>query len=104
MAGETRSRGKAAGSREKTTRSARGGLATPVRPDPTLARVVGSDTMTRAALTKIVWDYVKTNNLQDPKDRRTIQADDNLRPVFGGKDRVSMFEMTKLVNEHVSPA
>ncbi len=86
----------------RTTRKAQGGLATPVQPDETLATVVGSEPLTRAALTKKVWDYVKSNDLQDPKDRRTIRADDKLRPVFGGKDSVSMFEMTKLVNQHVS--
>ena len=86
------------------SRSAQGGLAKPVKPDDTLAAIVGSQALTRADLTKKVWDYVKKNDLQDANDRRTIVADDKLRPVFGGKDRVSMFEMTKLVNEHVSPA
>ena len=57
--------------------------------------------VTRAALTKKIWDYVKKNNLQDPNDKRTIVADDKLKPVFGGKEKVSMFEMTKLVNQHV---
>jgi upstream activation factor subunit UAF30 len=93
------------GSATKTAaRKARGGLATPVKPDSTLAKVVGGDSVTRAVLTKKVWDYVKKNDLQDPKDRRTIRADAKLRPVFGGKDSVSMFEMTKLVNQHVGPA
>ncbi len=81
---------------------ARGGLAKPVQPDSVLAAVVGSEPLTRAALTKKVWDYVKKNNLQDAKDRRSINADAKLKPVFGGKDKVTMFEMTKLVNQHVS--
>lgn len=85
-----------------TKRKAQGGLAKPVTPDSTLAPVVGSEPLTRAALTKKVWDYVKKNNLQDPKDKRTIVADAKLKPVFGGKEKVSMFEMTKLVNQHVS--
>lgn len=89
-------------SKTGSTNKVRGGLATPVQPDAKLASIVGSDPLTRAALTKKVWDYVKSNDLQDPKDRRTIRADEKLRPVFDGKDRVSMFEMTKLVNQHVS--
>jgi upstream activation factor subunit UAF30 len=86
------------------TRSAQGGLAKPVKPDKVLAAVVGAESLTRAALTKKVWDYVKKNDLQDPKDRRSIRADAKLKPVFGGKDKVTMFEMTKLVNQHVSSA
>jgi upstream activation factor subunit UAF30 len=102
MPEDRKGKGKSAAGGAKTTK-ARGGLAKPVKPDATLAKVVGGDPVTRAALTKKVWDYVKKNDLQDPKDRRTIRADDKLRPVFGGKDKVSMFEMTKLVNQHVSP-
>ena len=79
---------------------ARGGLAKTVQPDGTLAAVVGSTPLTRADLTKKIWDYIKANNLQDAKDRRAINADAKLRPIFG-KDQVSMFEMTKLVNNHV---
>ncbi|MEX0979819.1 MAG: SWIB/MDM2 domain-containing protein [Gemmatimonadota bacterium] len=79
-----------------------GGIAQPVQPDDQLARVVGSDQLTRAELTKKVWDYIKKNDLQDPEDRRMINADDKLKPIFGGKTQVSMFEMTKLVNQHVS--
>ncbi len=84
-------------------RTAQGGLAAPVKPDATLAAVVGSDPLTRAALTKKVWEYVKANSLQDPKDKRVIRADAKLKPIFGGKEKVSMFEMTKLVNQHVKP-
>lgn len=90
--------------RARKTRQAQGGLAAPVKPDATLATVVGSEPLTRAALTKKIWEYVKKNDLQDPADRRTIRADARLRQVFGGKERVSMFEMTKLVNQHVEPA
>jgi upstream activation factor subunit UAF30 len=111
MAADKKSQGKAPAAKatkttEKTatTRNAQGGLAKPVQPDAMLAAVVGNDPLTRAALTKKVWDYVKKNNLQDPNDKRSIVADDKLKPVFGGKDKVSMFEMTKLVNQHVTPA
>ena len=83
---------------------ARGGLAKPVRPSPELAKVVGSNPMPRSEITKKVWDYIKKNNLQDPQNKREINADDNLRPVFGGKSRVNMFEMTKLVNNHLKAA
>lgn len=91
--------------RGKSTRGngpARGGLANSVQPDAKLAPIVGKDPITRAELTRRVWDYVKANDLQDPDDRRTICADAKLKPVFGGKERVSMFEMTRLVNKHVT--
>jgi upstream activation factor subunit UAF30 len=85
------------------TGRARGGLAKAVRPSPELAKVVGDGTMTRAEVTKKVWDYIKSNGLQDQQNRRAINADENLRAIFGGKSQVSMFEMTKLVNEHLKP-
>ncbi len=81
---------------------ARGGLAQKVQPDDTLAKVVGNQPMTRSEITKKVWDYVKGNNLQDSQNRRMINADDTMRPIFNGQSQVSMFEMTKLVNQHVS--
>jgi upstream activation factor subunit UAF30 len=78
----------------------RGGLAQPVQPDAQLAAIVGKEPLTRAEMTKKIWDHIKKNNLQDPANRRMINADDKLRPIFG-KDQVSMFEMTRLVNLHV---
>ncbi len=81
---------------------ARGGLAKPVIPSEDLAKVVGPGPLTRAEVTKRVWDYVKANGLQDQQNRRQINADDKLRPIFGGKAQVSMFEMTKLVSNHLS--
>lgn len=81
---------------------ARGGLAQKVQPDSVLAKVVGSQPMTRSEITKKVWDYVKGNKLQDSQNRRMINADDTMRPIFNGQSQVSMFEMTKLVNKHVS--
>ena len=80
---------------------ARGGLAQSVTPDESLASVIGASARTRAEVTKAIWEYVRSNGLQDKGDRRQINADDKLRPVFGGKDQVSMFEMTRLVNQHV---
>ncbi|MFQ6047691.1 MAG: SWIB/MDM2 domain-containing protein, partial [Gemmatimonadales bacterium] len=74
----------------------------PVRPDAHLAAVVGSSPLPRTQLTKKLWNYIKRRGLQDKKNRRMINADANLRKVFNGKSKVSMFEMTKLVNRHVS--
>src|SRR6476620_3644680 len=67
-----------------------------------LQPVVGSKPMPRTEVTKKLWDYIKKNKLQDAKERRNINADENLKKVFGGKKTVSMFEMTKLVNKHLS--
>lgn len=67
-----------------------------------LAAVVGPGPMPRSEVTKKLWDYIKQNNLQDPANKRNIKADDKLKKVFGGKDVVSMFEMTKLVSAHLS--
>jgi chromatin remodeling complex protein RSC6 len=78
-----------------------GGFSAPLQPDAALAAVIGSEPIPRTEVTKRIWDYIRTNNLQDPKDKRTIRADAKLRPVFDGKDAVSMFEMTKLVNSHL---
>ena len=74
----------------------------PVTPDTQLSAVVGSSPLPRTELTKKLWGYIKRKGLQDQKNRRMINADDNLRAVFGGKSQVSMFDMTKLVNKHVS--
>ncbi len=73
----------------------------PVQPDALLGAVVGLSPMPRTELTKKIWAYIKKNGLQDAKQRRNINADDNLKAVFGGKKTVSMFEMTKLVNAHL---
>jgi chromatin remodeling complex protein RSC6 len=73
----------------------------PMTPDAQLAAVVGANAMPRTEITKKLWAYIKKNNLQDAKERRMINADDKLKPVFGGKGKVSMFEMTKLVNKHI---
>ncbi len=70
-------------------------------PSPVLAAVVGSTPIPRTEVTKKIWDYIKKNKLQDPVNRRNINADDKLKAVFGGKGKVSMFEMTKLVSNHL---
>lgn len=73
----------------------------PMTPSAQLATVVGSNPMPRTEVTKKLWNYIKRKGLQDSKNRRMINADDNLRPVFGGSKQVSMFEMTRLVNKHL---
>ena len=73
----------------------------PMQPDPALGAVVGTNPMPRTEITKKLWGYIKRNGLQDAKERRMINADDKLKPVFNGKGKVSMFEMTKLVNKHI---
>ena len=73
----------------------------PVTPDALLAAVVGSNPLPRTELTQKLWAYIKKNGLQDKKVRTQINADDKLKAVFGGKTKVSMFEMTKLVSGHV---
>ena len=74
----------------------------PVTPDAALSAVVGSKPLPRTELTKKLWEYIKKNGLQDKKDKKQINADAALKVVFGGKGKVSMFEMTKLVSKHVS--
>ena len=67
-----------------------------------LAVVVGKGPMPRSEVVKKIWVYIKSNGLQDSKNRRNINADANLKKVFSGKATVSMFEMTKLVSKHLS--
>jgi upstream activation factor subunit UAF30 len=76
----------------------------PMHPTAALAAVVGSSPMPRTEVTKKLWQYIKRKGLQDQKERRMINADDALKVVFGGKTRVSMFDMTKLVNKHLKDA
>ncbi len=73
----------------------------PMTPSSVLAAVVGAMPMPRTDVTKKIWDYIKKNKLQDSINRRLINADEKLRAVFGGKKQVSMFEMTKLVSNHL---
>jgi upstream activation factor subunit UAF30 len=70
-------------------------------PSAMLAAVIGATPMPRTEVTKKIWDYIKKNKLQDAINRRLINADEKLRAVFGGKGKVSMFEMTKLVSNHL---
>ncbi|MFT0534213.1 SWIB/MDM2 domain-containing protein [Castellaniella hirudinis] len=72
----------------------------PLTPSETLAAVIGNEAVPRTEVTKRIWEYIKKHDLQDPANRRNINADDKLRPLFG-KDQVSMFELTKLVSQHL---
>ncbi|MEI6035769.1 MAG: SWIB/MDM2 domain-containing protein [Verrucomicrobiae bacterium] len=85
----------------KPARKPNPALMKPIQPDAELAVIVGSKPLPRSEMTKKLWDYIKKNNLQDPKKRTMINADPALKVVFGGKKQVSMFEMTKLVSAHV---
>jgi chromatin remodeling complex protein RSC6 len=73
----------------------------PVQPDHALGAVVGTRALPRTAVSKKLWAYIKKNDLQDKKRRVMINADAKLKPVFGGKKQVSMFEMTQLVSKHL---
>jgi upstream activation factor subunit UAF30 len=85
----------------KKAASPKNTLSKPVQPDAALAAVVGKDPLPRTELTKKLWEYIRKHELQDPKDKRSIRADEKLLAVFDGKKVVSMFEMTKLVNGHL---
>jgi len=85
----------------KSARKPNAAFMKPLTPSATLAAVIGASPLPRTEVTKKIWDYIKANNLQDPANRRNINADAKLRPLFG-KDQVSMFELTKLVSQHLS--
>ena len=86
--------------KKKTARKANAAFMKPMTPSPALAEVIGDKPMPRTEVTKKLWAYIKKNGLQDKKNRRMINADENLRPIFG-RGQVSMFEMTKLVSKHL---
>jgi chromatin remodeling complex protein RSC6 len=93
--------------KKKTTKSKRkpnAAFMKPMQPSAALSAVIGSKAMPRTEVTKKLWVYIKKNGLQDAKKRTMINADANLKPVFGGKKQVSMFEMTKLVSKHLKDA
>ncbi|MBD0366619.1 MAG: SWIB/MDM2 domain-containing protein [Flavisolibacter sp.] len=73
----------------------------PLTVKPALAEVVGNKPMPRTEIVKKIWDYIKKHDLQDQKNKRMINADEKLKPLFGGKQQVSMFELAKVVNNNV---
>ena len=92
---------KAAAKKPAAKRKPNAAFMKPMTPSASLAAVVGNSPMPRTEVTKKIWDYIKKNKLQDGVNKRLINADDKLRAVFGGKNKVSMFEMTKLVSGHL---
>jgi chromatin remodeling complex protein RSC6 len=77
-------------------------LSRPLKPSNELAAITGSGNIARSDVVSKMWDYIKKNNLQNPQNKREIMADAKLKPIFGGKDRVSMFEMNKHLSKHLS--
>jgi chromatin remodeling complex protein RSC6 len=88
-------------SASKGKRQPGAGFMKPVQPDEKLAAVIGHQPLSRTEVTKKLWEYIRSQGLQDPENKTFIKADDKLRPIFDGKERVSMFEMTKLVAGHL---
>jgi upstream activation factor subunit UAF30 len=91
---------KKAAPKKKSARKPNAAFMAPLTPSATLAEVIGSKPVPRTEVVKKIWDYIKKNNLQDKKNRRNINADGKLRPLFG-KDQISMFDLAKIVNKHV---
>ncbi len=87
---------------KKTARKPNAAFMKPMTPSAALAKVVGDKPQPRTEIVKKIWAYVKKNGLQDKKEKRNINADDTLKEIFGGKKTVTMFEMTKLVNDNLS--
>ena len=87
--------------KKKTKRKPNAAFMRPLKPSDDLAKIVGAKSLPRTQVVKQLWVYIKKNKLQDQKNKRMINADANLQKVFGGKKKVSMFEMTKLVSKHI---
>jgi chromatin remodeling complex protein RSC6 len=87
--------------KKKAARKPNAAFMKPVTPSALLAEVVGSKPLPRTEVTKKLWAYIKRNGLQDSKNRRQINADAVLKPIFGGKSSVNMFAMTKLVSKQL---
>lgn len=87
--------------KKKVKRTPSAAFMAPKQPDDILGAIVGSKPIPRTEITKKIWQYIKKNNLQDAKNRRAINADDKLKALFGGKKQVTMFDLTKLVNNHL---
>jgi upstream activation factor subunit UAF30 len=92
-------------SRRKSTgrkRSPNPAFMRPLQPSSQLAAVVGSSPMPRTQVISKLWAYIKRNGLQDAKNRRAINADEKLRPLFGGRSQVTMFDLAKIANRNLS--
>ncbi len=86
--------------KKKTKRKANAAFMKPLQPDETLAAVIGSKPIPRTEMVKKMWDYIKANDLQAPENKRNINADEKLEPLFG-KKQITMFELAKIINNHV---
>ncbi len=91
---------KKAAPKKKAARKPNAAFMAPLTPSATLAEVVGSKPLPRTEIVKKIWDYIKKHGLQDKANKRNINADAKLKPIFG-KDQISMFELAKVVNKHV---
>ena len=91
----------AAPKKAKSARKPNAAFMKPLNPSKELAEIVGGSALPRTEVVKKVWAYIKKHNLQDAKNKRAINADDKLKAVFGGKKQVTMFEMTKLISNHL---
>jgi len=91
---------KKAAPKKKSARKPNAAFMAPLTPDAALGEVVGSKPIPRTEIVKKVWEYIKKNSLQDKNNKRMINADAKLKPLFG-KDQISMFELAKIVNKHV---
>ena len=87
--------------KKKSARKPNAAFMAPLTPSNLLAEVVGSKAIPRTEIIKKIWVYIKKNGLQDQKNKRMINADAKLKPIFGGKGQVSMFELAKVVSKHV---
>ena len=92
---------KKAAPKKKSARKPNAAFMAALTPSDTLGAVVGTKPLPRTEIIKKIWDYIKKNGLQDKVNRRMINADDKLKVVFGGKEQISMFELAKVVNNHV---
>ncbi|HYO22171.1 MAG TPA: SWIB/MDM2 domain-containing protein [Flavisolibacter sp.] len=86
---------------KKAARKPNAAFMAPLTVSATLAEVIGNKPLPRTEIVKKIWEYIKKNNLQDKKNKRMINADEKLKPVFGGKSQISMFELAKVVNSQV---
>jgi upstream activation factor subunit UAF30 len=91
---------KKAAPKKKSARKPNAAFMAPLNPSSALAEVIGSKPLPRTEIIKKIWDYIKKNDLQDKKNRRNINADEKLKPLFG-KAQISMFELAKVVNKNV---
>jgi upstream activation factor subunit UAF30 len=86
---------------KKSARKPNAAFMAPLTVSPAMAEVIGNKPMPRTEIVKKIWDYIRKNDLQDKNNKRMINADEKLKPIFGGKNQISMFELAKLVNDQV---